>query len=57
MISSFPGSPRILKADIVPLYTVAPAASTIGPSTPDIESAPQRSRWLRLGLTVGGQFR
>jgi len=32
------------------------APGVIGAATPDIESDPQRSRWFRLGVTVGGQF-
>ena len=54
-MSSFPSSPRILKAGIVPLDPVTSAASAIGPSTPDVESDP-RSLWFHLALTVGGQF-
>ncbi len=28
----------------------------IGPITPEIERDPERTRWFRLGLSVGGQF-
>jgi hypothetical protein len=36
--------------------TTIGAPGLAGPVTPDIESDPQRSKWFRLGLTVGGQF-
>ncbi|TCV86753.1 eCIS core domain-containing protein [Sulfurirhabdus autotrophica] len=32
------------------------APGVIGPITRDIETDPARSRWFRLGLTIGGQF-
>jgi len=36
--------------------TAIGAPGIIGPSTRDIESDPARSRWFRLGLSVGAQF-
>jgi hypothetical protein len=36
--------------------TAIGAPDIIGPSTRDIESDPARSRWFRLGLSVGAQF-
>lgn len=55
------GSLRYFKGGIVQLDPIPPAGSVAafgisGPSTPDIESDPQRSGRFRPSLTVGGQF-